>query len=199
MAPFDNSLWELKDILIALALGFGFGVALDRAGMNRYHKIVNVYRFTDLAVLKFMLSALVTGMVGIYALHWAGEIELSTNVSLIPLKALTGGLLFGIGMALIGMCPGTAVAGAARGQLDYLIPGIGGMLTGALVYGLLSPRINAVFADLTNFGPAKLPELWHLAPALTVFVFAQGFLLVLYLAARTGWHRRDALAEDAQR
>lgn len=196
MTPFDNSLWEFKEIIVAVLLGFGFGFALDKAGMNRYHKIVNVYRFTDLSVLKFMLSAMVTGMIGIYALNWAGAIELSTSVSTIPLKALSGGLLFGVGMALIGMCPGTAIAGAARGQLDYLIPGIGGMLTGALAYGFLYPTITDVFSGFTNFGPDKLPELWDLAPALTVYVFVQMFLLVLYLAAKTNWHRTDRVTGE---
>ena len=197
MEPFDVSLWENREIIIAVLLGFGFGFALDKAGMTRYHKIVNVYRFTDLAVLKFMLSAMVTGMIGVYALHWAGEIELSAATSTIPFKALAGGLLFGVGMSLIGMCPGTAVAGAGRGQLDYLIPGIGGMLTGALAYGFLYPRIADFFADSPNYGTDKLPQLWDLSPLLAVYVFAQMMLLVLYLVARLNVRRRDRINETA--
>lgn len=196
MAPFDVSLWETSDIIIALLLGVGFGFALDKGGMTRYHKIVNVYRFTDLAVLKFMMSALVTGMIGVYVLNWAGVISFSTTTNTIVLKALGGGMLFGIGMALIGMCPGTVIAGAGRGQLDYLIPGIGGMLTGALIYGFLYPAISDFLAGFTDYGTAMIPDLWDLSPVLTVYVFAQVFLLVLYLAGKTGWHRRDRVSGD---
>ena len=196
MSPFDVSLWETGDIVIALLLGFGFGFALDKGGMTRYHKIVNVYRFTDLAVLKFMMSALVTGMISVYALNWAGVVEFSTTTNTVVAKALGGGMLFGIGMALIGMCPGTVIAGAGRGQLDYLIPGIGGMLTGALAYGFLYPTLSDFFARFTDYGPEMIPALWNLSPLLTVYVFAQIFLLVLYLAGRTGWHRRDRVSGE---
>ena len=55
---------SITQILIALALGTGFGFALQKAGLTQYHKIVNVFRFTDLAVLKFMLTALSVAMAG---------------------------------------------------------------------------------------------------------------------------------------
>jgi uncharacterized membrane protein len=45
--------------LIAFILGILFGFSLNKAGLTKYHKIINVFRFTDLAVLKFMLTALV--------------------------------------------------------------------------------------------------------------------------------------------
>ncbi len=196
MQPFDASLWDAREIIIALIVGFGFGFALDKAGMTRYHKIVNVYRFTDLAVLKFMLSAMLVGMVGVYVLEWAGEIEFTQITNTILVKQLGGGMLFGVGMALIGMCPGTAVAGAGRGQLDYLIPGLGGMLTGALIYGFLYPSISDFLAQFHNYGTDKLPELWGLSPLLTVYVMALLFFLVLYVLAKTGWHRRDRMQEE---
>ncbi len=195
MQPFDASLWDAGEIIIALLVGFGFGFALDKAGMTRYHKIVNVYRFTDLAVLKFMLTAMLVGMVGVYALEWAGEIEFTAITNTILIKQLGGGMLFGIGMALIGMCPGTAVAGAGRGQLDYLIPGIGGMLVGALAYGFLYPTISDFLAKFHNYGTVKLPELWGLSPFLSVYVMALLFFLVLYALGKSGWHRRDRLQD----
>ena len=88
MAPLDNSTWVLSEIIVVVLLGFVFGWALDKGGMTRYHKIVNVFRFTDLAVLKFMMSAMVTGMVGIYVLYWAGAVELTAITPTIPLKRI---------------------------------------------------------------------------------------------------------------
>ena len=51
----------MSTYLIALVLGTLFGFALNKAGLTKYHKIVNVFRFTDMAVLQFMMTALVVG------------------------------------------------------------------------------------------------------------------------------------------
>ncbi|NJL96055.1 MAG: YeeE/YedE family protein [Anaerolineae bacterium] len=199
MQPLDVSLWAGREIALALLLGFWFGFALDKGGMTRYHKIVNVFRYTDLAVLKFMMSAMVTGLLGTYALYWAGEIELAAITATLPARQLIGGALFGVGMALAGMCPGTVVAGAGRGQLDYLIPGVAGFLSGALLFGMLTPRLDRFFADLANtslgthYGTVKLWELWGLNSALLVLVVAQAILLLLYVLGRLNPARRGGL------
>ena len=47
--------------IIVLVLGGFFGFSLNKAGLTKYNKIVNVFRFTDMAVLKFMMTALAVG------------------------------------------------------------------------------------------------------------------------------------------
>ena len=85
--------------LIALFLGAAFGWTLDKAGLTKYHKIVNVFRFTDLSVLKYMLSAMLVGMVGIWALRWLGLADLTGTVNTYILGNAIGGVIFGVGMA----------------------------------------------------------------------------------------------------
>ncbi len=63
---------DIKTIVIALVLGVAFGFALNKAGLTRYSKIVNEFRFTDMAVLKFMMTALVVTMLGLYPLRAHG-------------------------------------------------------------------------------------------------------------------------------
>jgi hypothetical protein len=60
--------------IIALFLGVFFGFSLNKAGLTKYNKIVNVFRLTDLAVLKFMMTALVVSMIGLYSLRGLGLI-----------------------------------------------------------------------------------------------------------------------------
>ncbi len=86
-------------VVPALFVGFAFGWLLQKAGLTRYHKIVNVFRFTDMAVLKFMLSALVVGMIGIYALRDLGLVTLVGTMPTYIVGNLVGGLIFGVGMA----------------------------------------------------------------------------------------------------
>ena len=88
--------------IVALVLGVFFGFALNKAGLTKYHKIVNVFRLTDLAVLKFMMTALVVAMSGLYALRGLGLLTFPNVPATYILGNLVGGLIFGVGMALTG-------------------------------------------------------------------------------------------------
>jgi hypothetical protein len=92
----------MSSLIAALLLGAGFGFALNKGGLTKYHKIVGVFRFTDLTVIKFMLSAVVTAMIGLFALRGLGLIELPAPPATYIAGNLIGGLVFGIGMALTG-------------------------------------------------------------------------------------------------
>lgn len=88
--------------IIALVLGVFFGFSLNKAGLTKYHKIVNVFRLTDLAVLKFMMSGLVVAMSFLYVLRGLGVVKFPTVPSTYIVGNLVGGLIFGVGMALTG-------------------------------------------------------------------------------------------------
>ncbi len=88
--------------LLALVLGLAFGFLLNKAGLTRYHKIVNVFRLTDLAVLKFMMSALVVAMIGLYGLSGLGLLAFPTVPATYVVGNVVGGLIFGVGMAATG-------------------------------------------------------------------------------------------------
>jgi len=92
----------MTNYLIAGALGLFFGFSLNKAGLTKYHKIVGVFRFTDLAVLKFMLTALIVSMTGLYLLRGLGLITFPTVPATYVVGNLVGGLIFGVGMALTG-------------------------------------------------------------------------------------------------
>jgi len=87
---------------IALILGLAFGFALNKAGLTKYHKIVNQFRFTDMSVLKFMMTALVVAMIGLFGLRGLGLVTFPTVPATYIVGNLAGGLLFGVGMALTG-------------------------------------------------------------------------------------------------
>jgi len=88
--------------LIVLVLGGFFGFSLNKAGLTKYHKIVNVFRFTDMAVLKFMMTALAVGMSGMFILRGFGLVTFPNIPATYIVGNLVGGLIFGVGMALTG-------------------------------------------------------------------------------------------------
>lgn len=88
--------------VLALFLGLLFGFALNKAGLTKYNKIVNVFRFTDMAVLQFMMTALVVAMSGLFILRGLGIVSFPNVPATYVVGNLGGGIIFGIGMALTG-------------------------------------------------------------------------------------------------
>jgi uncharacterized membrane protein YedE/YeeE len=87
-----------------------------------------------------MFSAIVAGMLGLWVLGLIGFLDLS-QVYFLPtylLPMAVGGVLFGIGMAIGGFCPGTAVASVATGRIDAMVFVVG-FLGGSLLFGDLFP------------------------------------------------------------
>jgi uncharacterized membrane protein YedE/YeeE len=180
-------------VVLALVLGVLFGFALNKAGLTRYTKIVNQFRLIDFSVLKFMMTALVVTSLGVYPLHEMGIINFPTVPATYMVGNLVGGLIFGIGMALAGFCPGTAVAGAGEGKWDYIVPGLLGFLTGAVIFGLAYPSFMPKILNLANFGNKTIPELWGINAYLAVFVFALIALALFYAIDRLGLHRKEKI------
>jgi hypothetical protein len=92
----------LFSYLVALLLGITFGFSLNKGGLTRYGNIVGVFRLTNLTVVKFMLTALVVGGVGVYLLNTWGGVSFPDIPATYIVGNLVGGLVFGIGMALSG-------------------------------------------------------------------------------------------------
>jgi uncharacterized membrane protein YedE/YeeE len=180
----------MNQYILALILGLMFGFALNKSGLTRYTKIVNVFRLTDMAVLKFMMTALVVTMIGVYPLRMLGIITFPTVPSTYIVGNLVGGLIFGVGMAFAGFCPGTMAAGAGERKLDYLIPGMLGFLAGAALFGLTYDRVFPPISRLLNYGSVVIPDLWNVHAILAVFVFAVMALILFYLIDRMGMQRK---------
>jgi hypothetical protein len=157
----------------ALGLGFLFGWMLHKAGLTRYATIVNVFRLRDLTVIRFMLVALVVGGIGVQLLLDLGVAHGAPVPSTRLAANLIGGIVFGVGMATAGYCPGTIVAQAGEGHLDAWVAGLGGLIAGALGFGLLQPIVMPRLATIGAFGRVTVAELVGASPWLVLLVFAQ--------------------------
>jgi len=183
----------MSNLWIALVLGVVFGFLLHKPGLTKYLKIVYVFRLTDMAVLKFMMSGLAVAMIGLYAMRGLGWITFPVIPATYVAGNLVGGLVFGVGMALAGFCPGTCVAGAGEGRLDYLIPGLLGFLTGAAVWGLTYESVFPQISRLAAYGNVTLGQMWNVNPWLLITVFTVMAVLLFYLIDR-GLIRKDRLS-----
>jgi hypothetical protein len=167
-----------------LLIGFAFGWLLQKAGLSRYDRVVNVFRLRDFALLEFLLTALVTAAIGIRVVR-AFDPAVDVPIPTTYLAGnLAGGLVFGVGMALSGFCPGTIAAGAGEGRLDYLIPGALGLYTGALVFGDDYGSIMPALSRWGRLGAVTFAEALRVEPWLLVILLAELSTLTLYVIAR---------------
>jgi uncharacterized membrane protein YedE/YeeE len=176
----------MLDIVKALVLGLLFGWSLHKAGLTHYARIVNVYRFRDMTVMRFMLTALV---VGAFAIQAGIDLGFAASAPIPPTSMLAnvvGGVVFGAGMATAGYCPGTIVAEAGEGRLDAWVAGLSGLVVGAIVFGLLQPVIMPTLARVGALGRVTFASLAGASPWLVLLVFGQVAVLVLMLIARVG-------------
>lgn len=142
---------------LAIPFGMLFGVLLHRGGVANYNVIVNQFRFRDFTVLKIMLTAIIVGGIGVWALHGTGYAQYQIKPANLLGVAL-GAALFGIGMVLYGYCPGTGVAAIATGSLHALV-GFSGMLAGAVLYALSYPWVEKHIQPVAALGKVRLPEI----------------------------------------
>lgn len=75
--------------------------------------------------------------------------------------------------------------------MDYIVPGLLGFLTGAVIYGLTYQQVFPVISKIANIGNVVMPDLWNLNPYLTVLAFSLMALLLFYLIDRAGLQRKD--------
>jgi hypothetical protein len=156
-------------LVVAFVIGIAFGFFLERAGFGSARKLSAQFYLTDMAVFKVMFTAIVTAMVGLFYLSWAGFVDLSL-VYLTPTflwPQIIGGLLLGFGFVIGGYCPGTSVVAVSTGRIDALIYG-GGIFAGIFVFGEAYPAIEG-FVNSSGMGQLTIPQLFHLPYGLVLF------------------------------
>jgi len=167
--------------LAALVLGLFFGFALERAGFGSSRKLAGIFYFRDMTVLRVMFTALITAMLGLSLIVALGWLDLESQVYLLPTiygAQAAGGLIFGIGFALSGWCPGTAAVGTASGKLDAVVFLVG-VVVGAIVFNETYGWTAALRGDdardvLVAFGlPHGLFALLFTLAAVGAFFFAE--------------------------
>ena len=167
---FENaSFSEGASLFVALLIGIAFGWFLERSGMGSARKLAGQFYLRDLTVFKVMFTAILTAMLGVFWLGWLGVLDVSRvyvpETWLAP--QLAGGIVFGFGFAMAGLCPGTSCVSAATGRIDGLAVVIG-MFAGVLGTGLLFDSFRA-FYDSTSRGTFTLFELFNVSEGVVVF------------------------------
>lgn len=186
MAPiqFNYEVPEGFLLLFALLTGIAFGIFLEKAGFGNARKLVQQFYFTDMAMFKVLFSAIVTAMLGVYWLGYVGILDITQiyiNGTYIWPQVI-GGIVFGFGFVLAGLCPGTSCVAVFTGKLDGLAV-FAGIFTGLILFAELEPKLQGVL-NFSSLGDISLYELFHMEYGVLTFLIAFIAIAAFWFAGR---------------
>jgi hypothetical protein len=165
--------------------GIIFGFLLQKGGVTKHDVIIAQLLLEDFTVIKIMLSAVVTGMIGIHLMKSRGWIQLNPKSGSWG-KNVIGGLIFGLGFALLGYCPGTIAGAVGNGYLDALVGGLIGIIVGSGLFASLYPGLKDGVLKKGDFGNLTLPQLLNINDWILIIPLTGLLILFLYLVERAG-------------
>lgn len=182
-------------LLLGLITGIAFGYILYRSGVSQCGCIFDALNLLNLKAVKLMLTAVATGALIVYPAAALGLVEIGGKTLYVG-GVLLGGAIFGIGFAIAGYCPGTALASLGGGRMDGLFTILGG-LVGAFAYSLVYGPIKPLLIDRLNFGKHSLPEALGVNSTVAGIIFAFALAGAVYAIDR--WERKRNLSSATAR
>ncbi len=177
---------DRRPLFFGLGFGILFGFLLHKGGATKYDVIVGQLLLTDFTVLKIMLSAVVTGMIGVYLMKSLGWIKLSIKSGSVGMNVI-GALIFGVGFAVLGYCPGTIAGAIGNGYLDAIVGGLAGIILGTWIFAVMYPKLKYGILKKGEFGDITFPRLFKVNDWVVVVPAALLIILMLAWIERAGF------------
>ena len=133
---------------VYLAFGTVFGFILSRSGAADYDYIQGMFLFEEFQLYGIIGTAVVVTAPGLWLLKRYGR-TLTGQPIVIDRKPqhrgnLWGGILFGVGWSITGMCPGPILVNIGEGKM-YAIAAFAGVIVGASAFSVLYERLTPLF------------------------------------------------------
>ncbi|MSQ42378.1 MAG: hypothetical protein EXR65_05015 [Dehalococcoidia bacterium] len=131
-------------LLLYLVLGTIFGFVLSRSGAADYDYIQGMFLFEQFQLYGIIGTAVVIGAPGLWLIKRYGRTATGQPIEIEAKPRhrgnIYGGMLFGVGWSITGMCPGPILVNIGEGKL-YALAALAGALVGAGVFGAAYPRL----------------------------------------------------------
>ena len=132
----------LKYILV----GFVFGIVLTKAEAVSWYRIYEMFQFQSFHMYGIIMTAIVVGVIGVQFIKKQQLKDIDGNLIVIQDKEKgsarywIGGVLFGLGWAMVGACPGPIFIMLGAGFMSVGLILIGAVL-GTFLYGVLKDKL----------------------------------------------------------
>jgi len=133
-------------LLKFLLLGIFFGIVLAKAQVISWFRIYEMFRFESFHMYGIIGSAVILGVIIVQFIKRNKLKSIDGNSIKIEPKPTTykasilGGILFGLGWALVGACPGPIYILIGGGFVAFIIVIISALL-GTFLYGILKEKL----------------------------------------------------------
>jgi len=134
-------------LLPYLLVGIYFGIIFTKSEVISWYRIQEMFRFQAFHMYGIIGSAVVVAAISVQIIKRKGIRSLDGSVISIPPKVLgkgtrywLGGMIFGLGWALTGACPGPMFALVGAGVPAMLVA-ILAAVVGTYTYGVLRPKL----------------------------------------------------------
>ncbi len=130
-----------------LLVGFVFGIILTKAEAVSWYRIYEMFQFQSFHMYGIIMVAMAVGTIGVQYIKRSGMKDLHGNPIVIADKEpgsfryWAGGILFGLGWALVGACPGPIFILIGAGFWSVLLILFGALL-GTFLYGLIKGQLK---------------------------------------------------------
>ena len=131
--------------LLFLFLGIYFGIVLVKSEAASWFRIHEMFRFQSIHMYGIMGIAVAIGALSVFLIRRLKIKSVNSEIINLSGKPFTkgnviGGIIFGLGWAMTGTCPGPLYALIGSGYL-IIIPVLVSAIAGAYTYGLLKERL----------------------------------------------------------
>jgi uncharacterized membrane protein YedE/YeeE len=144
LAHFTLSITVMKNIKF-LIVGILFGIILVKSQVISWFRIQEMFRFQAFHMYGVIGSAIIVSMISILLIKRFGIKTINQESIIIPEKKfhwgnVYGGLIFGLGWAITGACPGPLFAQIGSGFMVIMVTLLSA-IAGTWVYGLLREKL----------------------------------------------------------
>jgi hypothetical protein len=130
--------------LLFLAFGTIFGWVLSRSGAADYDMVQGMFLFTSFQLYGIIGTAVAVTAPGLWLLKRHARTARGAPLRVKPKPRnpgnVAGGVLFGVGWSITGMCPGPIFVNVGEGKL-YALGALAGALVGAALFGRVYARL----------------------------------------------------------
>lgn len=141
----NNKYLNMK-LIKFIIVGFVFGIVLTKSEAVSWYRIYEMFQFQSFHMYGIIMVAVLTGVIGIQIIK-KYQLKDSTGSPIYiadkepsTFRYVIGGIIFGLGWALVGSCPGPMFILIGAGFTSVILVLLGA-IAGTFLYGVLKDKL----------------------------------------------------------